>query len=196
MPSLDPKLVLASASPRRAELLERAGYVFDIIPAAVDESRRQMESVCDYVRRLALEKSEAVASNHRDRVVIGADTVVSIDRVMLGKPQDIADAIRMLKLLAGRTHEVTTGLALRLGETYLAATEVTSVSFTGISDDLIGWYASTGEPIDKAGAYGVQGIASRFVTRIEGSYTNVVGLPIELVERLLRKLVTSPIQNF
>ena len=184
----DIPIVLASASPRRAELLTRAGYRFDVVPADVDECQLPAEGPREYVMRLALDKAAAVAPIHHDRVVVGADTVVLIDAAVLGKPRDAGEAERMLQQLSGRTHEVLTAIALRLGEACLTAVEVSRVTLAKLDTDVIAWYVGTGEPQDKAGAYGVQGIASRFVTRIEGSYTNVVGLPMARVDQLLRQL--------
>ena len=177
--------ILASASPRRAKLLTRAGYEFDIAPANVDERRRPDEPPADYVVRLAVDKASADADRNTHRPVIGADTVVLIDGTMLGKPQDPAEAADMLRQLSGRTHEVLTGVAVRRGGLCVSGVETTRVTFAELGDDVIAWYVATGEPLDKAGAYGVQEIGSRFVTRIEGSYTNVVGLPVPLSARLL-----------
>lgn len=182
------RLVLASVSPRRARLLREAGYDFDVAPAAIDESRIDGETAHDYVSRLARDKAAAVAPRFPDRVVIGADTVVVIDEAVLGKPVDDAAAIDMLGRLSGRCHEVLTGVTLRLGAQVVGGVEVTRVTFATLDDARIRWYVGTGETGDKAGAYAVQGIGSRFVERIEGSYTNVVGLPIPLVGRLLRQL--------
>ena len=184
----DIPLVLASASPRRAELLTRAGYQFDVVPADVDERQLPAEGPEEYVTRLALDKATAVASIHPDRVVVGADTVVLIDGAVLGKPRNAEEAGRMLQQLSGRTHEVVTGVALKLGDACLTAVDVSRVTLAGLDADVIWWYVRTGEPRDKAGAYGVQGIASRFVTRIEGSYTNVVGLPMARVDQLISQL--------
>lgn len=177
--------ILASASPRRSELLRRAGYDFVVIPADVDEYHRPGELPHRYVVRLAMEKSLAIGSQYQNQAVIGADTAVVIDRRVLGKPRDPVEAEAMLTQLSGRTHEVLTGVAVRRGSVCLSGVETTRVSLALLDADLIAWYVATGEPFDKAGAYGVQGIGSRFVTKIEGSYTNVVGLPIPLADRLL-----------
>ena len=182
------RLVLASASPRRAELLTRAGYAFDVVPANIDERVLDGETPERYVVRLAGAKVDAVAVTYQGRVLLGADTIVTIDKTLLGKPRDPAEAGEMLHRLAGRTHEVLTGVALRLDRAHVSAVERTRVTLTQLSDVEIDWYVRTGEPLDKAGAYGVQDIASRFVTRVEGSYTNVVGLPVSLIDRLLREL--------
>ena len=180
--------ILASSSPRRAELLTRAGYEFDIKPPAIDEDRCLNESPSDYVVRLAVEKASDIAAKVNNQVVIGADTVVILDGSVFGKPKDSVEASAMLKQLSGCTHEVLTGVAVCFREKRLSDLEVTKVSFARLDDDFIAWYVATGEPLDKAGAYGIQGIGSRFVTWIEGSYTNVVGLPIPLVDRLLSSL--------
>ena len=182
-----PRFLLASASPRRHELLTRAGYVFDVVPADVDESRRVGESARDYVRRLARAKAEAV-TRVPDQAVLGADTVVVIDGEVLGKPRDGEDAAAMLRRLSGRTHDVLTGVALVWNDTRFDAVETTEVTLVDLDNETIRWYVATGEPADKAGAYGVQGIASRFVSRVAGSYTNVVGLPVTVVARLFADL--------
>ena len=181
------RLVLASASPRRVRLLREAGYDFDVAPAGIDESRIDAETADDYVSRLARDKAAAVAPRFPNRVVVGADTVVVLDGAVLGKPADDAAAIGMIGRLSGRCHDVLTGVALRLGGRVLGGVEVTRVTFATLDAARIRWYVETGETGDKAGAYAVQGIGSRFVERIEGSYTNVVGLPIPLVDRLLRQ---------
>ena len=184
-------LVLASASPRRRELLARAGFEFEVTPADVDERQRDREFPKAYVSRLAFEKAETVAaglSDGRLQVVLGADTIVVVDGDILSKPRDTQDAREMLRRLSGRSHDVLTGVALLRGPERRSAVEQTRVSLVELADDVIEWYLTTGEPMDKAGAYGVQGIASQFVERIEGSYTNVVGLPVSVVSRLLRDI--------
>ena len=178
-------LTLASASPRRQELLTRAGYAFDVVPADIDEQRWPEEAPRDYVQRLATSKAEAVAVENPERLVLGADTVVVVDGDVLGKPADDAEASEMLLRLSGRVHEVLTGVAVVTSESRRVAVESTMVTLARLDPITIDWYVATGEPLDKAGAYGVQGIASRFVERIEGSYTNVVGLPVALTARLL-----------
>lgn len=159
-----------------------------MVPPDVDESQHPDESPGDYVKRLALAKVSAVVSGHPGRIVIGADTTVVIDNVVLGKPHDPDDAVRMLRLLSGRTHDVLTGVAVRCGAARVCDVETTLVRLVELDEALIAWYVGTGEPSDKAGAYGAQGIASRFVVRLEGSYSNVVGLPLALVDRLLGQL--------
>ena len=182
------RLVLASASPRRARLLAEAGYAFDVVPADIDERRLDDEAPATYVRRLAAAKAGAVAPGYPGRVVVGADTVVVIDGLVLGKPSDAADAAGMLGRLAGRRHVVLTGVSLVRDAQSVDAVERTAVTFSSLDADRIRWYVGTGEPDDKAGAYAAQGIGSRFVERVEGSYTNVVGLPISIVGRLLDRL--------
>jgi septum formation protein len=181
------RLVLASASPRRAELLRGAGFVFDVIVADVDESVRAGETPRDYVMRLAEAKASAVVARAAGRPVLGADTVVVIDGAILGKPAGDEDAKRMLRLLSGKSHQVLTGVCLLGGRADRPArTEVatTTVEFAPLTAAEIDWYVGSGEPADKAGAYAVQGLASRFVTRLDGSYSNVVGLPVPSVYRM------------
>lgn len=184
-------LILASASPRRAELLRAAGIVFDVQVADVDESRLPDEPPDRYVARLAEAKARVVAAGRPGRVVLGADTVVVVDAQVLGKPANQADAARMLELLSGRTHLVLTGVCVvdtgpPEGGHYDVRVDVAStmVEFRALEPAEIAWYVASGEPVDKAGAYAIQGLASRFVTRIDGSYSNVVGLPVELVVRM------------
>ena len=189
------RLILASASARRAELLRAAGIHFDAIGADVDESVVPGESPEQHVRRLAESKARAVLSRAGHTPVLAADTVVVVDGEILGKPVDQNDARRMLRLLSGRQHEVMTGVCLlsqpgpaEAGRYVSTAVAITMVEFAPLSDAEIDWYAASGEPADKAGAYGVQGLAARFVTRIEGSYSNVVGLPVATVYALLGQL--------
>ena len=178
-------LVLASSSPRRAELLRAAGIPFVIRAAAIDESRQPEEAPDTYVRRLAVAKARAVTAAPHE-LVLGADTVVVAGQACLGKPADAVDAAAMLRQLAGRSHEVLTGVALvRAGEPVAVDVAATRVTFAALTDAEVAWYAATPEPYDKAGGYAVQGLASRFVTAIDGSYANVVGLPVELVCRLV-----------
>lgn len=191
-------LVLASASPRRSELLRAAGISHEVIASAVDESVYPGESADVYVLRLAEAKARAVLPGVGGRVVLGADTVVVVEGEILGKPRDAADATRMLRLLSGREHEVLTGVALISSSgaapsyprvsTNLART---LVEVSPLTDEAIAWYVASGEPMDKAGSYAIQGLASRFVIRIEGSYANVVGLPVALVYEMLETLSSS-----
>src|SRR5262245_13928853 len=195
------RLILASASPRRAELLRAAGYDFEIVTVDVDESILDGEAPSIYVRRLAAEKSAAAAAALKGRavvqpdgggladtartIVLGADTTVVVDGEILGKPLDDAEVARMLRRLSGRRHDVLTGISLRRGPFELGRVVKTSVDFSPLTDDDVAWYVASGEGRDKAGAYAIQGLASRFVPRIDGSYSNVVGLPVTAVRELL-----------
>jgi septum formation protein len=178
-------LVLASQSPRRSEILRQAGIPFTVRAADVDESVLPGESPADYVRRLAAAKAYAIEAAETE-AVLGADTTVVIDGEILAKPADAADARRMLALLSGRRHEVLTGICLRRGMRGVCEYATTGVVFASLTDAEIGEYVASGEPMDKAGAYAIQGLASKFVERIEGDYFNVMGLPVALVYRLLR----------
>jgi septum formation protein len=180
-------LVLASRSPRRAELLAAAGFEFCVEPADVDERARPGEPPEVYVCRVAHDKARLVARRRPTDIVIAADTVVVVDGTVLGKPTDDADAAAMLRRLSGRAHEVLTGVGIEAPGYSQVELDRTIVFFDALSDEDIKWYVESGEPRDKAGAYGIQGLASRFVPRVEGSYTNVVGLPVALVTRLLRQ---------
>jgi septum formation protein len=180
-------LLLASQSPRRSEILQQAGIPFVAKPARVDETAQPNEHPEDYVKRVARQKTLAIEAA-ADQPVLGADTVVVIHGEILGKPKDSEDASRMLALLAGREHEVLTGICLRRGAEIFVDFARTRVWFAPLARDEIDCYVASGEPMDKAGAYAIQGLASKFIERIEGSYTNVVGLPIELVYRHLRAL--------
>lgn len=180
---MPPTIVLASASPRRSELLRAAGFEFTIRVADVDESLLPSELPHDYVARLSRTKASAVAQPNE--IVLGADTTVVIGDEIAGKPVNIDDAKRMLKLLSGSWHEVLTGVSLIRNDEVQTEVATTRVKFTTMSEAEIDWYARSGEPDDKAGAYAIQGFAARFIERIEGSYSNVVGLPIEVVYRLL-----------
>jgi septum formation protein len=182
------QLVLASASPRRAELLAAAGFSFAIRPAEVDERCRDQEPVEVYVSRLAIEKSRAVARDHPSDIVLGADTAVVVGDAMFGKPSDAEEAVRMLAALSGKDHSVWTGLAVTVGGETTSAVVQSVVRFSPLSPEEIAWYIATGEPRDKAGAYAVQGLASRFIEEVRGSYSNVVGLPIATFYRILRQL--------
>ena len=188
-------LVLASASPRRRELLTQAGFSFTVHPADVPEEPVAGEDPIGYVTRLARDKAEAVfreiagaGTASSQVVVLGADTTVTLDKLILAKPADAADAARMLKQLSGRTHHVITGVAVVTADSTEVAAEVTAVRFLSLSDEEIEAYVATGEPMDKAGAYAIQGRAARWIPRIEGCYFNVVGLPLALVSALLEPL--------
>jgi septum formation protein len=212
------RLVLASASPRRAELLTAAGFSFETHVVDLDERRRD-ESPADYVRRLAREKAarafgefgpakaghyvrqaDGIASGVvsgfsrtlDDLVVLGADTAVVVDDEVLGKPRDDADARAMLRRLSGRSHEVMTGVSLKSQELEVGSAAATTVWFADLTEAVVDWYVSTGEGRDKAGAYAIQGLASRFIPRIDGSYSNVVGLPVALVAALIQRFDRAP----
>ena len=180
-------LVLASASPRRRELLRNAHISFEVEPADIDEDPLPKEAAKECAERLAREKARVIGEKRPNDAVLGADTVVVIDNQILGKPADAADAARMLRLLSGRTHEVITGVCLASNGCYSVASETTSVTMSEISEKEIAGYVSSDEPMDKAGAYAIQGIASRWIPRIEGDYSNVVGLPVALVYRMLQQ---------
>jgi septum formation protein len=182
------RLILASASPRRAELLRAAGIEFDVLPADVDERFLPGETPEDAVARLATLKATVIAAHRPDAVVLGADTTVVVAGESLGKPADAADAARMLRLLSGTTHEVLTGICLKGKGRTLVHVEPSRVRMLIMSEAEIDWYVATGEAFDKAGAYAVQGLASRFIEGIDGSYSNVVGLPISSVYELLKEL--------
>jgi septum formation protein len=204
------RLILASASPRRAELLTAAGFTFEVHVAGVDEQVRAGELPRHYVRRLAIEKAgraweeltdpavrvrqdfaearpagQSLPRPHDDVIVVAADTAVVVDGEILGKPLDDADAGRMLRLIAGRVHTVMTGVGVRSRDVQLDDVAETLVSVNRLSHEEMRWYIASHEGRDKAGAYAIQGLASRFIPRIEGSYSNVVGLPVEVVCRLL-----------
>lgn len=191
-----PKLILASGSPRRAEILSSVGWEFEKHVADIDESLRDDESPEDYVIRLAREKAEAVAERFPESPVLGADTTVVIDNQILGKPVDLDDARRMLRLLSGTWHEVLTGVALVENSATRTAIQRTRVKFIDMTDDDIEFLARNGAPLDKAGAYAVQAQAALFIEKVEGEYWNVVGLPINLVYRLVTQksetVVVSP----
>jgi septum formation protein len=180
-------LVLASASPRRAELLRTAGIPFDVIPADVDERQHEGEEPDTYVCRLASEKAARVAIAHPGRPVLGADTTVVVDGEVLGKPRDPDDAVSMLGRLSGRSHLVLTGVCLiDAGGGAETALATTTVEFRPLTPAEIAGYVASGEPMDKAGAYAIQGLAGGFVTRIHGAYDNVVGLPVALIQAMCR----------
>ena|SRR5579859_994941 len=187
---LDNMLVLASASPRRQDLLRIAGIPFILHPADIDETARPGEPPRTYAERLAQEKALTVARIHPDKFVLGADTIVVVDGNILGKPRHGADAERMLGILSGRAHEVVTGVCLvqpGARGNLTTASEITRVVFSEISAEEIRAYVATGEPMDKAGAYAIQGMAARWIPRIEGDYSNVIGLPLAMVYRMLRE---------
>ena len=184
------KLILASASPRRAELLAGAGYAFVIQPAGVDETPRASEEASDYVIRVARDKARAVHASlaEADATVLAADTAVVTDSRIMGKPRSPQDAAGMLATLSGTVHQVLTGVVVRNASRELAEVVTTRVHFVPLSAADIAWYLSTGEPEGKAGAYAIQGHAARFVDWIDGSWSNVVGLPLATVSRMLAEI--------
>ncbi|MGH9319936.1 MAG: Maf family protein [Vicinamibacteria bacterium] len=172
-------LILASSSPRRAAFLRELGFSFRRVAPEVDETRLRGESPMKYVSRLAATKANAVAERYPGRWVVGADTAVVVNGKLLGKPSDRRDAARMLKLLSGRSHRVFSGIGLARDRVLHVATSSTRVVFRPLTADVIQWYVRTGEPMDKAGAYGIQGKGGLLVARIEGSFSNVAGFPLE-----------------
>jgi septum formation protein len=189
------RLILASSSPRRRELLAQAGYTFAVEAADLDESRREGEEAGAYVKRLAEEKARVVLGRHSEDddslVVLGADTCVVCDGEILGKPADAADALRMLRMLSGRAHRVLTGVAAVTRAGMVSAVESTEVTFSEILEAELVAYCATSEPLDKAGAYGIQGYAARWIPRIDGCYFNVMGLPIARTVRLIEEAVNG-----
>lgn len=187
-----PSIYLASRSPRRAELLQQMGVSFSVVPADIDETPRAMERSDAYVKRLAIEKAQAgyalvLQKAWFEMPVLAADTTVSIDGEILGKPQDDEDAYRMLSLMSGRWHEVHTGIAVAQAGHVAMEISSTMVQMDDLSDAVIRAYIATGEPKDKAGAYGIQGIAGSLIKRIEGSYSGVMGLPVYETAKLLKQ---------
>lgn len=180
------RVVLASASPRRRELLNLIGIPHDVRPANVDETMRPREAPRRHAERLAREKASAIAVRDPDLITIGADTVVVINRKVLGKPADAADAARMLGMLSGREHTVITAVAVARGKKLRSAIEEVCVKFRPLRDDEIEAYIATGEPMDKAGAYGIQGFGATIVEGIEGDYFSVMGLPLVRLVGLMR----------
>jgi len=179
-------LVLASNSPRRQQILTAAGILYTVRAPNVQEERLPNEAPTEYVRRLAKQKALSVTLAPGE-IVLAGDTVVVVDEYILEKPRDAADALRMLRLLSGRGHEVITGICLRTAERTIVDTAATNVHFVRMTDEEMAAYVASGEPMDKAGAYAIQGLASRFIDRVEGGYFNVVGLPISLVYRHLKE---------
>jgi septum formation protein len=188
------RLLLASTSPRRQELLRQAGFDFEVRPSHIAEEIQPGERPEEFARRAAHEKAMHVAAfSPPGSFVLGADTVVVIDGEMLGKPSDLEDAARMLRLLSGRTHQVHTGICLVRAPDEVEALkhETTLVTFRELDEEEIRRYVESGEPLDKAGAYAVQGLASKFVTRISGCYSNVVGLPVALLYEILKPFIKA-----
>ena len=183
-----PKVILASASPRRAEILRTAGWPFAAFPVDIDESRHPAEDAVSYVERLAREKAAAAAARCDGSLIVAADTTVTIDQHILEKPAGGEDAARMLQLLNNRWHKVLTGLAVfdRKKSQITIAHEATEVKFAALSDEEIQWYLATGEPMDKAGGYAIQGLGARLIEEIRGDYFNVVGLPLRLLYEMVQ----------
>jgi septum formation protein len=184
------KLILASRSPRRAEILQAVAWEFEAITAGIDETLLPAEDAVTYVKRLAVTKAKAVAAKVQRGLVLGADTTVVVEGEILGQPGDAENARRMLSLLSGKWHEVITGVALVRAESKRSIVDhvVTRVRFSEMSDQEIAWYAASGEPFDKAGAYAIQGLASLFVEEVDGEYFNIVGLPIRKVYELTKRI--------
>lgn len=183
-------MILASQSPRRIELMREAGFDVQVIPADIDESARPGEGPFELVERLARAKAEAVSSAHAapGETVVAADTIVALDGELLGKPADEADARRMLRALSGKTHQVATGVCIAHGERIDSFVDITDVTFYELSDAEIDAYVATGEPMDKAGAYGIQGFGALLIEGIQGDYYNVMGLPVCRLGGILRQL--------
>ncbi|MDQ8164159.1 MAG: Maf family protein [Gemmatimonadota bacterium] len=183
-----PRVILASASPRRRELLALIGITHEVMPADVDETQRAEEHPAVYAERLARAKARKLSEVHPDAVVIGADTIVVVDGAVLGKPNDPADAARMLRILSGRSHFVQTAVAVAYGSRTESAIETVGVTFRALSDHEIRGYVATGEPLDKAGAYGIQGYGATIVERVDGDYFSVMGLGLHRLVALLGRL--------
>ncbi len=182
-----PKLILASASPRRAEILTAVGWKFEKHAAEVDETELPNEKPADYVQRLAGEKAAAVAEKYKNQLVLGADTIVVIENQIVGKPKDLADARKMLRMLSGNWHEVLTGVAIVKDKEISIGLQRTRVKFAQLVEAEIEFLIERGEPLDKAGAYAVQAQAALFIEQIKGDYWNVVGLPVSLVYELVSR---------
>jgi septum formation protein len=191
------KFILASSSPRRRELLGSIGLDFEVLPSHVPEVHREGEAPEEYVARLSREKAAAVAREHPARWVIAADTTVFLDDQLLEKPEGPADAVRMLSTIAGRTHVVYTGVTLEHADGAYRDTRVaeSEVRMLPLAPADIEWYVSTGEPLDKAGAYAVQGVGAMFIDSIHGNYTNVVGLPLATLFQMMRKAGIDPLSQ-
>ncbi len=191
-------MILASQSPRRIELMQEAGYAFDVVPADIDESPLPNETPLELVERLAADKAELVAQTaaQADEIVIAADTIVAIDGEKLGKPANEAEATAMLKRLSGRSHQVATGVCIIKGEEVRSFTTITEVTFYDLTEEEIEAYVTSGEPMDKAGAYGIQGKGGRMLVRsIKGDFYNVVGLPVARLKRAIDAFSPTPSQN-
>jgi septum formation protein len=183
-----PRVLLASSSPRRRELLTMIGIAHEVIPAGIDESYLPGEVPLAHAERLAREKAASVAARHPDAIVVGADTIVVIDNMVLGKPKDSVDAARMLRVLSGRTHTVFTAVAVQRDACIESGVEAVAVTFRHLSNAEIESYIGTGEPMDKAGAYGIQGFGATIVERIDGDFFAVMGLPLGRMVQLLKSI--------
>jgi len=185
---ISPRVILASASPRRRELLDLVGIAHDVHPADIDETYRDGEEAAAHAERLAREKGETIAARNPDAIVISADTIVLIDGLVLGKPRDEAEAARMLSMLGGQTHVVLTAVAVTYRGQMRAGVESVRVTFRALDPERIGAYIATAEPMDKAGAYGIQGFGATLVERIDGDYFAVMGLPLARMVDLLQEI--------
>jgi septum formation protein len=193
---MKPRLVLASSSPRRRDLLASIGFDFDVIPSHIPEEKSAEETPEEYVARLSREKARAIGKSHADRWIVAADTTVVLDEQLLEKPDSPEDAKRMLRTISGRSHVVHTGVTVMRVDPHYADTRVctTEVRIVPLTEADISWYVATGEPLDKAGAYAAQGAFAMFLDSIHGSFTNVVGLPLALLLQMLRKAGIDPLQ--
>jgi septum formation protein len=185
---ISPRVILASASPRRRELLDLVGIAHEVHPADIDETYRDGEEAAPHAERLAREKGATLAARHSDAIVISADTIVVIDGLVLGKPRDDADATRMLSMLGGQTHVVLTAVAVSYKGKIRSAVESVRVTFRSLDTERIGAYIATAEPMDKAGAYGIQGFGATLVERVDGDYFAVMGLPLARMVDLLQEI--------
>ncbi len=182
------RMILASQSPRRKELLEKCGYEFDVDAADIDETIDPAKDLNDEIKRLSFLKAECVLKRHPDCIVIGSDTIVAVDGNVLGKPADRDEACAMLRMLSGRTHHVITGLTILSSEKSFTDVSVSEVTFCELTEEEVEKYAATGEPLDKAGAYAIQGIASRYIAKITGDYYAIMGLPVCMVYEELKNI--------
>ena len=185
---ISPRVILASASPRRRELLDLVGIAYDVVPADIDETYRDGEEAAAHAERLAREKGAMIAARNPDAVVISADTIVVVDGLVLGKPRDESDAARMLSMLGGQTHVVLTAVAATYRGQMRSGVESVRVTFRSLDRERIGAYIATAEPMDKAGAYGIQGFGATLVERIDGDYFAVMGLPLARMVDLLQEV--------
>jgi septum formation protein len=185
---MQPRIILASQSPRRADLMRMLALEFAILPADIDETYLQHEAAPAHAQRLAREKALVIAEKHPDALVVGSDTVVVIDRSVLGKPKDDDEAVSMLMRLQGRTHRVATGIAVAQGDECIAETEIVRVKFRSFDEMVAREYIATREPMDKAGAYGIQGYGASLVESVHGDYFAVMGLPVQRMIRMFEQM--------